>query len=394
MKKVLGLIILLSISILSRGQFPATSAPVGNVNTIQNDVGARKIAKGAVIGYFTDTTAANNASYVKGVPYIIITVADGDIYMRNSTATQWIKKNGGGSSTPYDSVHIYAKVKADSLVLANEINNRYDTVEALVDSTGFVVIKPNGVKDTVVFEISDGNYSFGSKVYIPLVNTVFDAGYFLGDSITRFSSFQGLNTGTNTFALLANNKYYTNGAWLDNGLNKKGSVMQMVDDKFQFYSVNTGVAFSRNMEIDGTSGRVLIGKEQNNGASSTLDIRSNTSRALRIGFPDNGDIYTYTLGRSTINAGYLEFEGYISSAGFSFVDKPVIIGAASGVNNEPSAILQIDNTSKGLLPPRMTTSQINAISSPANGLMVYNTTENTICFFNGTNWQKVTSSNL
>jgi hypothetical protein len=65
--------------------------------------------------------------------------------------------SGGGSSTPYDSVHIYAKVKADSLVLANEINNRYDTVEALVDSTGFVVIKPNGVKDTVVFEITSGS---------------------------------------------------------------------------------------------------------------------------------------------------------------------------------------------------------------------------------------------
>jgi hypothetical protein len=42
----------------------------------------------------------------------------------------------------------------------------------------------------------------------------------------------------------------------------------------------------------------------------------------------------------------------------------------------------------------MTTTQINAISSPSAGLTIYNTTLNTICFYNGSNWQKVTSTTM
>ena len=54
-----------------------------------------------------------------------------------------------------------------------------------------------------------------------------------------------------------------------------------------------------------------------------------------------------------------------------------------------SAILQADSTTKGFLMPRMTEAQILAIATPANGLMVYNTTQNTPCFYNGTAWQKI-----
>ena len=49
-----------------------------------------------------------------------------------------------------------------------------------------------------------------------------------------------------------------------------------------------------------------------------------------------------------------------------------------GVGNLPtsldsSAILEVDSTTKGFLPPRVTTAQRNAISSPSEGLVVYNT---------------------
>jgi formylglycine-generating enzyme required for sulfatase activity len=39
----------------------------------------------------------------------------------------------------------------------------------------------------------------------------------------------------------------------------------------------------------------------------------------------------------------------------------------------PSAILDLQSTSKGLLPPRMTTAQRDAITAPAKGLIVFNT---------------------
>ena len=39
---------------------------------------------------------------------------------------------------------------------------------------------------------------------------------------------------------------------------------------------------------------------------------------------------------------------------------------------DDSSILELESTNKGLLIPRLTTTQINAIVSPANGLLVYN----------------------
>ncbi len=44
----------------------------------------------------------------------------------------------------------------------------------------------------------------------------------------------------------------------------------------------------------------------------------------------------------------------------------------------PSAVFEIESTSQGLLPPRMTSAQRNAISNPAAGLIIYNTTANCI----------------
>jgi hypothetical protein len=49
-----------------------------------------------------------------------------------------------------------------------------------------------------------------------------------------------------------------------------------------------------------------------------------------------------------------------------------------------SAQLQVDSTTKGFLPPRMTTTQKNAITTPAAGLVVYDTDLNQLCTYDGT----------
>jgi hypothetical protein len=55
-----------------------------------------------------------------------------------------------------------------------------------------------------------------------------------------------------------------------------------------------------------------------------------------------------------------------------------------------SSILTIESTTKGVLFPRMTTTQKNAISSPATGLIVFDTTLGKLCVFS-TTWQTITS---
>ena len=59
------------------------------------------------------------------------------------------------------------------------------------------------------------------------------------------------------------------------------------------------------------------------------------------------------------------------------------IGVAS---KDASAILELKSTTQGFLPPKMTTTQRNAIASPANGLIVDDITLNATFRFDGTNW--------
>jgi uncharacterized protein (TIGR02145 family) len=51
-----------------------------------------------------------------------------------------------------------------------------------------------------------------------------------------------------------------------------------------------------------------------------------------------------------------------------------------------SAITEMNSTTQGFLPPRMSTSQRDAISSPAAGLTIYNTTVNCLQWWNGSVW--------
>jgi|GEM_PF-1332964 len=65
-----------------------------------------------------------------------------------------------------------------------------------------------------------------------------------------------------------------------------------------------------------------------------------------------------------------------------------------GRNNSDiaSAKLAVSSTTEGFLTPRMTTTQRDAISSPAEGLEIYNLTTHKKNFYNGTAWEVITSA--
>jgi hypothetical protein len=69
----------------------------------------------------------------------------------------------------------------------------------------------------------------------------------------------------------------------------------------------------------------------------------------------------------------------------------VITDDATYTSGHASSVLDVKSTSKGLLIPRLTQDQRNAIGSPAGGLMIYQT-DNTpgFYYFNGSSWNAVT----
>ena len=105
---------------------------------------------------------------------------------------------------------------------------------------------------------------------------------------------------------------------------------------------------------------------------------------------DNGT--TVGLNTATVSASNkLEING-AATIGYTNTAAPtngLIISGNVGIGtSSPSstAALDITSTTTGFLPPRMTTTQMNAIASPAAGLTIYNTTANSLYTYNGSSW--------
>lgn len=78
-----------------------------------------------------------------------------------------------------------------------------------------------------------------------------------------------------------------------------------------------------------------------------------------------------------------------------FVGKMATAQVGIGVstaNVDPSAQLEVLSTNKGFLPPRMTTAQRDSINNPATGLVIFNTTTNSLEYKSSTGWISLTTT--
>lgn len=60
---------------------------------------------------------------------------------------------------------------------------------------------------------------------------------------------------------------------------------------------------------------------------------------------------------------------------------------------DSTALLHLESNNKGFLPPRMTTIERDAINNPATGLVIFNTVDSTVQYFNGICWLNVFQQN-
>ena len=121
-------------------------------------------------------------------------------------------------------------------------------------------------------------------------------------------------------------------------------------------------------------------------SATTALLVQNSAGSNILQIKDSREIDVYSLFRVLDSNGNNSMIMY--GDGYSGI-KTLWVNGVLGVGvlgNNASAILQADSTNRGFLPPRMTTTQKNAISSPAAGLVVYDTTTNKLCCYNGTSW--------
>ncbi len=61
--------------------------------------------------------------------------------------------------------------------------------------------------------------------------------------------------------------------------------------------------------------------------------------------------------------------------------------STTSITPDPSSLLELRSNAKGMLVPRMATTDRDVILSPATGLLIYNTTTNSFNYYNGSTWQ-------
>lgn len=67
----------------------------------------------------------------------------------------------------------------------------------------------------------------------------------------------------------------------------------------------------------------------------------------------------------------------------------VIVSNNDANSADPSAVFEVNSSNKGVIFPKLSTVQRDLISTPAEGLLIYNTTKKVYEFFDGTQWREL-----
>jgi hypothetical protein len=140
--------------------------------------------------------------------------------------------------------------------------------------------------------------------------------------------------------------------------------------------INTTTDAGYKLDVNGTA------RVKTTDSSTPLNVLHSGSVGIQVEANANG--YRLRLASSSTVASINTPDSYLS---INSGGQLVVIGSTSTYN---SAQVAVDSTTKGFLPPRMTTTQKNAIATPALGLVVFDTTLNKLCVFT-TVWETVTS---
>jgi hypothetical protein len=312
---------------------------------------------------------------------------------------------GGGSTFPKNNITLYNSGTPSTSIGIGIGNSGFRAYAAAGNDFDFAL---GGLSGTSIFNIgTTGNLTMAANGNLEMSGTGrINMGTGFGEKIRFLDYGAGARTGIGTLAGNVGMHFAIQGS----------------DDTRNFvFSSGGDIATPTNnvLTIFGNTGRVLIGSGTTAAASARLDITSTTAGFLpprltatqrnAIATPAAGlmvydtDSSRYMLyGSAWKGLAYTDAGGggggtpagsntqiqYNNSGAFGAASTFVYNGALGVGTASPaaSAVVDVTSTTKGFLFPRMTTTQRNAITSPAEGLVVYDLTWHSILYYNGTNW--------
>jgi hypothetical protein len=156
-------------------------------------------------------------------------------------------------------------------------------------------------------------------------------------------------------------------------------------DIFKVYDAG-GAAFSAYIDVNGISAPGLSpagdGRLYFDSTSNTLKLSQNGGAFFDVLTSSSGITGSGLAGQVTF------FTGTTTVTGDNLLYWDNTAKSLGVGTNAPDASARIDvtSTTTGFLGPRMTTLQRDAIASPAQGLLIYNTTTNQYEYYDGTTW--------
>jgi hypothetical protein len=327
-------------------KFGDNSAISGTLRALSDGLGNDlpiQVSNTAVNFTGTVTGIASQVSGVSGA----IQFSNGSAFASDAANFFWDDTNnrlGVGTNAPTEKITAQTSTAADGISL-RDASNSLALIGKWFDSSGFLDLSLNGTPYTRIQ---------ASQSYI---NTPITFG-----SVSALSAIVGIKGSGSTSAttsLLVQNSAGT-------------AALTVKDDLTS--------SFAKGIEVTPSTNYGLNAGYLTQSVNSFLVMREGTTNGYKIAIGTDGTGSTIFYNNQT-NASFVSGEISLTIVGAT---KNVLIGTTTDV---ASSLMTLASTTKGFLPPRMTTTQRDAIVTPATGLRIYNTTTNTNDTYNGTAWQ-------